>query len=69
MFPIRQNMLDWLKDGGESEIVNGRAVKRDASFYASDQVELISANFDQFSVAKTQKMALKLDKEKISTIG
>ena len=53
-------MLDWLNDGHEIEVVNGRVVKSDIGVYTSNTVEFISSFSDPFCVAKSQKIGIKL---------
>ena len=64
-------MLEWMHDGNELEVVNGRVVKTARAIYETDikNIEFISSITDPFSVAKAQKMALKLVKENVRVVG
>ena len=62
-------MLEWL----QSDVTNykGRIVSENFSVYKSDlkKIEVISALDDKFAIAKTQKIALELEKSNVEVIG
>ena len=61
--------LEWL----QSDVTNykGRIVSENFSSYKSDlkKIEVISALDDKFAIAKTQKIALELEKSNVEVIG
>ena len=63
------SMLEWL----QSDVTNykGRIVSENFSVYKSDlkKIEVISALDDKFAIAKTQKIALGLEKSNVEVIG
>ena len=62
-------MLEWL----QSDVTNykGRIVSETFSVYKSNlrKIEVISALDDKFAIAKTQKIALGLEKSNVEVIG